>query len=87
MALHNVQNLVETRIKYQFADRELLNSALKAAHRDKEDGTSDDGNRGLARIGLLGLEMAETHNAVIIENMTLSKLTQFGSSITTNLNR
>jgi hypothetical protein len=64
---------VQTRIDYHFADIQLLESALKAAHRDRENENTDDGNRGLARIGILAVEMAETYNAIVVENLTISK--------------
>lgn len=64
---------VQTRIDYHFADIQLLESALKAAHRDRENENTDDGNRGLARIGILAVEMAETYNAIVVDNLTISK--------------
>lgn len=70
---YDLMEFVQTRIDYYFADIQLLKSALKAAHRDKEDENTDDGNRGLARIGILAVEMAETYNAIVIENLTISK--------------
>lgn len=64
---------VQTKINYGFADIELLHSALKAADRSDEDGSSSDGNRGLARIGLSVMDMVETHNIIIVENGTKSR--------------
>jgi hypothetical protein len=66
---------VQAKINYQFADRKLLCSALKSAHRSDEERISDDGNRGLAKIGVCAMEMVETHNAVVAESKTESKLT------------
>jgi hypothetical protein len=70
---YDLMEFVQTRIDYHFADTQLLESALKAAHRDRENENTDDGNRGLARIGLLAIEMAETYNAIVVENLTISK--------------
>jgi hypothetical protein len=72
-SLYDLMEFVQTRINYHFADIQLLESALKAAHRDREVEKTDDGNRGLARIGLLAVEMAETYNAIVVENLTISK--------------
>jgi dsRNA-specific ribonuclease len=69
---YDLMEFVQTRIDYHFADIQLLESALKAAHRDRENENTDDGNRGLARIGLLAIEMAETYNAIVVENLTIS---------------
>jgi hypothetical protein len=64
---------IQAKFHYEFADIELLCLALKAAHRSDEEGTSDDGNRGLARIGICAVDMVETHNAIIVENGTKSR--------------
>ncbi|KAF2007623.1 hypothetical protein P154DRAFT_614925 [Amniculicola lignicola CBS 123094] len=61
---------VQAKINYKFADVELLHSALRTAHRSDEEGTSDDGNRGLARLGLCAVDMMETLNAMVVENGT-----------------
>lgn len=66
---------VQEKINYRFADSNLLCSALKSAHRSDEERISDDGNRGLAKIGRCAMEMVETHNAVVVESKTESKLT------------
>jgi hypothetical protein len=59
---------LQAKINYWFVDCELLRSALKLAHRSDEEGTSDDGNRGLAKIGICAMEMVEIHNAVVVES-------------------
>jgi hypothetical protein len=63
---------IQARIDYRFADIELLCLALKAAHRSEEEGTSDDGNRGLAKIGLCAVDMTETYRAIVVQNGTKS---------------
>lgn len=67
-----MSEFVQATIKYWFTNDQLLEFALKAAHRNKEDGVSDDGNRGLARIGVCAIDMVETHNAIVVENRTSS---------------
>lgn len=34
---------VQTKIDYHFADVQLVELALRAAHRDRDDGNADDG--------------------------------------------
>jgi hypothetical protein len=63
---------VQETIRYTFFDSQLLCIALKAAHRSDEDERSNDGNRGLAKIGMCIIDMVETHNIVIAENRTKS---------------
>jgi hypothetical protein len=70
---------VQEKINYRFADCELLRSALKSAHASDKEGTSDDGNRGLAKIGVCVMDMVETHNAVVVESKTESKFTFHGA--------
>jgi hypothetical protein len=64
---------VQDRIKYKFADTKHLELALRAAHRSDLDGTTDDGNRGLSKMGLSVMEMVETHNTVFVEKGTKSR--------------
>ena len=52
---------------------EYLINAFVAAHRSDEDGVASDGNRGMARIGQIAVEMAETCYAVVVEKARLSK--------------
>lgn len=72
--LNTMLNFVQTRIKYTFTNEQLLCSALKSAHRERDDGMVDDGNRGLAHYGLLAIQMTETHNVIVEEKKTLRKL-------------
>lgn len=65
---------VQETIGYRFFDCGLLRVALKTAHRSEEDETSDDGNRGLAKIGASIIEMVETHDIVMTKGKTKSNL-------------
>ncbi|KAH7031875.1 hypothetical protein B0J12DRAFT_681549 [Macrophomina phaseolina] len=60
---------VQQRINYKFLNIELLQSALKAAHRS-DDGSSDDGNRGFAAMGMRAIEIVEAHHTIFVENGT-----------------
>lgn len=62
---------LQTKINYAFVDEQLLRLALRSAHRDKDDKEKDDGNRGLAHYGILAVQMAETHNAIMERGKTL----------------
>ena len=64
---------VQTTIKYTFADENVLLLALSSAHRDRDDRTKHDGNRGLAHYGALVIEMAKTHAAIVESGQTLRK--------------
>ncbi|KAF2449014.1 hypothetical protein P171DRAFT_428965 [Karstenula rhodostoma CBS 690.94] len=61
---------VQAQIGYQFAGPDRLRLALTAAHRSGIDGTSDDGNRGLAKLGMCAVEMTETYWTIIVEKGT-----------------
>jgi hypothetical protein len=63
---------VQETIRYSFFNSQLLCIALKVAHRSDEDETPNDGNRGLAKIGMWMIDMVETHNTFIVENRTKS---------------
>jgi hypothetical protein len=65
---------VQNKIKYTFADESLLLLALSSAHRDRDDTTQHDGNRGLAHYGTVAIEMAKTHNTIVEHGRTLRKL-------------
>jgi hypothetical protein len=67
-------NHVQNKIKYTFADESLLLMALSSAHRDRDDTTQHDGNRGLAHYGTVAIEMAKTHNAIVERGRTLRRL-------------
>jgi hypothetical protein len=67
--------LVETVLRYNFDNSELLEDALRSAHRSEEDGTQYDGNRGLAHYGTLAIQIAETHESIVEKKTTLRKLT------------
>ena len=64
---------IQQKIGYQFVDVGLLSSALLAAHRDKEQGPSYDGNRGLAKIGLCIMNFIEIHTAIVKNKGTRSE--------------
>ncbi|KAL5400685.1 hypothetical protein PMIN03_012167, partial [Paraphaeosphaeria minitans] len=61
---------VQAQIGYQFALPDRLRVALTAAHRSDIEGTSDDGNRGLAKLGMCAVDMVETYRTIIMENRT-----------------
>lgn len=65
---------VQEKIDYTFRDIRLLSSALKAAHRSDRDGIFDDGNRGLAKLGLDTMNMIEGYNIIVKENGIKSML-------------
>lgn len=75
---------VQETIGYRFFNCEPLRVALKAAHRSEEDQTSDDGNRGLAKIGTSVIEMVETHDIVMTKGRTKSKSTIWSFSCGAN---
>ena len=64
---------VQARIKYTFTDEKILLLALSSAHRDRDDKTQHDGNRGLAHYGALVIAMAKTHDAIVESGQTLRK--------------
>jgi hypothetical protein len=70
-----MSTLVQTVLKYSFENSRLLEDALKSAHRSDQDGTSYDGNRGLAHYGILAIQIAETHDRIVEKKDTLRKLT------------
>jgi hypothetical protein len=72
--LDRMLTFVQTKFRYNFADNQLLDSALRSAHRSQDDGMSDDGNRGLAHYGTLAMQLAETHDVIVENRMTLRKL-------------
>ncbi|OAF98582.1 uncharacterized protein CC84DRAFT_1106065 [Paraphaeosphaeria sporulosa] len=61
---------VQAQIGYQFALPDRLRVALTAAHRSDIDGTSDDGNRGLAKLGMCAVDMIETYRTIVMKNGT-----------------
>jgi hypothetical protein len=63
---------IQARIDYRFANIGLLYLAFKAAYRSEEEGTSNDGNRGLAKIRLCAVDMRETYRAIVVQSGTLS---------------
>lgn len=68
---------VQAQIGYQLALPDRLRLALTAAHRSDVDGTSDDGNRGLAKLGICAVDMIETYRTITMENGTSSRLRSF----------
>jgi hypothetical protein len=64
---------VQARINYTFTDEKILLLALSSAHRDRDDKTQHDENRGLAHYGSLVIEMAKTHDAIVESGRTLRK--------------
>ncbi|KAH7563667.1 hypothetical protein BM1_00714 [Bipolaris maydis] len=65
---------IQSKLGYSFTHHEHLDSAFVAAHRSEKDGFASDGNRGLARIGQLAVEMAETSRAVVVEKARLTDI-------------
>ncbi|KAF3006091.1 hypothetical protein E8E13_011127 [Curvularia kusanoi] len=71
----DVALLIQTNLHYAFVNEQLLHSALRSAHREKDaDGVHDDGNRGLAHYGNLAIQMVMAYEAVIDKGMTLYDL-------------
>lgn len=65
---------IQATIGYEFTNVGLLSLALQAAHRDEgEEGASDDGNRGLAKMGLCVMDFMETHNTIVKDKGTRSE--------------
>lgn len=64
---------IQAKLGYRFAKPESLNVAVKAAHSSDIDGTSDDGNRGLAVFGTRAFEMTEAYHMIIVEERTKSR--------------
>lgn len=69
-----MSDFVQDLIKYTFEDEQLIHLALRSAHRDRDEGISDDGNRGLAHYGISAISMVETHNAIVESGKTLREL-------------
>ncbi|XP_014552301.1 hypothetical protein COCVIDRAFT_19575 [Bipolaris victoriae FI3] len=65
---------VQGNIGYDFTNDEYLTNAFVAAHRSEEDGFASDGNRGMARIGQIAIEMTETFHAVVVEKAYLTEI-------------
>ncbi|KAF5844300.1 hypothetical protein GGP41_004507 [Bipolaris sorokiniana] len=63
---------VQVKIGYGFIHEKYLIDAFFAAHRSEKDGFASDGNRGMARIGQIAVEMAETSYAVLVEKAHLT---------------
>jgi hypothetical protein len=70
-----MSTLVQTALDYEFENRQLLEFAFRSAHRSDQDGTSYDGNRGLAYYGTLAMQIAETHDSIVEKKNTLRQLT------------
>lgn len=64
---------LQSKLGYAFIHNKHLRNALVAAHRSEKDGVASDGNRGMARIGQIAVEMVETFRAVVVEKAYLSK--------------
>ena len=65
---------IQTKLRYRFVNEQLFHSALRSAHRGKDDDdVLDDGNRGLAHYGKLAIQMAMAHEAIIDNGKTLRK--------------
>lgn len=65
---------VQSRINYAFENEQIVELALRSAHRDKHTGEGNDGNRGLAHYGVLAISMVETHNVIVESGKTLHDL-------------
>lgn len=68
-----IMESVQRKIGYDFIHDDYLVNAFIAAHRSEDDSIAHDGNRGMARIGQIAVEMAETCYAVVVEKARLSK--------------
>lgn len=64
---------IQSKLGYNFTYHEHLKSAFVAAHRSERDGVAYDGNRGMARIGQIAIDITETSYAVVVEKARLSK--------------
>ena len=64
---------IQSKLGYNFTYHEHLKSAFVAAHRSERDGIANDGNRGMARIGQIAIDITETSYAVVVEKARLSK--------------
>ena len=65
---------IQSKLGYNFTHHEHLDSAFVAAHRSEKDGIASDGNRGMARIGQIAIDMAETSYAVVVEKARLTDI-------------
>ncbi|RYN85800.1 hypothetical protein AA0119_g13103 [Alternaria tenuissima] len=65
---------VQRKIGYDFIHDDYLVNAFIAAHRSEDDSIAHDGNRGMARIGQIAVEMAETCYAVVVEKARLTDI-------------
>jgi dsRNA-specific ribonuclease len=71
---------IETTLKYQFANVELLDLALMAPHRSIGNEPSYDGNRELVKIGLHAVEFVAAHAATDTDNGTWGMFSFFFAS-------
>jgi hypothetical protein len=62
---------IQTKLNYVFVNGQYLYAALRSAHRERDGDILDDGNRGLAHYGNLGIQMAMTYEAIIEKGKTL----------------
>ncbi|KAJ5042667.1 hypothetical protein J3E74DRAFT_479217, partial [Bipolaris maydis] len=69
-----IMDSIQSKLGYNFAHHEHLESAFVAAHRSEKDGIASDGNRGMARIGQIAIDMAETSYAVVVEKARLTDI-------------
>ena len=69
-----IMDSIQSKLGYNFAYHEYLESAFVAAHRSEKDGIASDGNRGMARIGQIAIDMAETSYAVMVEKARLTDI-------------
>jgi hypothetical protein len=65
---------VQIKLKYAFADEKLPLLALSSAHRDRDEKSQHDVNKGLAHYEALAIEMAKTYDAILKRGRTLRKL-------------
>jgi hypothetical protein len=70
-----MSTLVQTVLNYKFYNSELLEDALRSAHRSEQDGTHYDGNGGLAHYGTLAIQIAQTHDSIVEKKNTLRRWT------------
>ncbi|KAH8622025.1 hypothetical protein IG631_23420 [Alternaria alternata] len=72
--LRMIMESVQRKIGYDFIHDDYLVNAFVAAHRSGDNSIAHDGNRGMARIGQIAVEMAETCYAVVVEKARLTDI-------------
>lgn len=65
---------VQRQLDYHFEDVSRLIPCFKAAHRDDFDGVAEDGNRGLAQLGVTIIEMIEKRYSSMVRTEPRCKI-------------